>query len=69
MKYKIWDIVYWIDDWFPRESKIYSNRRLWLFWFYYITRIFNPYISNGIWLWTTDKIYQRKIEKLISTVD
>ena len=67
--YNIWDIVLYWDksifcEYFPMEVKIMSRRKLWLFWFYYYTRI-REWMPDWIHEYKTKRIYERNIEKLI----
>lgn len=69
--YNIWDIVlYWdksiFTEYFPMTVEIMSRRKLWLFWFYYYTRILERTL-DWIWEWKTKRIYERRIEKLLKT--
>lgn len=59
-----WNILF---GWFPSEYKIMSKRKLWWFWFYYLTRIverkfYGWYLSPE---WVTHKIRERSIEYVI----
>ena len=67
MKYNIWDLVlYWeksiFCEYFPMEVKIISRRKIWIFWFYYYTRV-KEWMPD--WIFRTKRIYERNIEKLI----
>ena len=68
-KYKIGDIVMWGDssifcEFFPMEVKLVSNRKLWLFWYFYYTRV---RVSMPDWIheYRTKIVYEREIERLI----
>lgn len=68
-KYKIGDIVMWGDsslfcEFFPMEVKLVSNRKLWLFWYFYYTRV-RVWMPDWIYEYRTKRVYERKIEKLI----
>lgn len=70
-KYNIWDIVlYWekslFCEWFPINLEIMSNRKLWLFWFYYYTRI-KERTYDWIAEWKTMRVRERGIEYIVST--
>ena len=68
-KYKIGDIVMWGDsslfcEFFPMEVKLVSNRKLWLFWYFYYTRV-REWMPDWIHEYRTKRVYERKIERLI----
>lgn len=70
MKYNIWDIVLHGDksifcEYFPEEVKIMSSRKLWLFWFYYFTRV-REFCLDWIHEYRTKRIYEKRIEKIIT---
>lgn len=61
---EIWDVVYWRDWDFPRESMIMSSLKTWRFHRYYLTR---TQVRDGNWepMYITQKIPLRKIEWII----
>ena len=46
------------------EVKLVSNRKLWLFWYFYYIRV-REWMPDWIHEYRTKRVYERKIEKLV----